>query len=255
MVDSVAGFFRPPCPSGRFAARCHGSPGRPVVVSGVRERRFETCSEWRAPRRLNVMLVLADRGITIMFLPALVFMCATMHRLARARRGSRVHRLDVQSAIAAWVLLPTAFLWCLASPRAESPDFDRILEALTLAAFAALLVTLALVSLAWACAAREARRWRRGQPPSQPGIDFGLGDDWVCAVPSEAPYRSTEQFEVVASGSPVAAAAALRWNVGALVAVSVAMGVVTWLTLSAQGTGCPHPACHHVRRHAEFIMP
>jgi hypothetical protein len=201
------------------------------------------------------MLVVADRGIPIMFLPALVFMCATMHRLARARRGSRVHRADVQSAIAAWVLLPTAFLWCLASPRTESPDVDRTLGALTFVALAALLATLALVSLAWARAAREARRWRRGQPPSRQGIDFGLGDDWVRALPSEAPYRSTEQFEVVASGSPVAAAAALGWNVAALVAVSVAMGVVTWLTLSAQGSGCPHPACHHVRRHAEFVMP
>jgi hypothetical protein len=190
-----------------------------------------------------------------MFLPALVFMCATMHRLARARRGSRVHRSDVQSAIAAWVLLPTAFLWCLASPRAQSPDFDRTLGAITLAALAVLIVTLALVSLAWARASREARRWRRGQPPSRQGIDFGLGDDWVRAVPSEAPYRSTDHFEVVASGSPVAAADALGWNVAALVAVCVAMGVVTWLTLSVQASGCPHPACHRVRRHAELVVP
>jgi hypothetical protein len=180
-----------------------------------------------------------------MFLPALIFMCRTMHRLARARSGSRVHRADVQSAVAAWLLLPTAFLWCLAPPEVQSSGLRDVLAAMTVAAFAALVLTLALVAFSWARVAREARRWRRGQSPSRSGIDFGLGDNWVRPLAAAAPYRSTEQHEVLAWGSPVVASAALRWNVVALLAVSIAMGTVAWLTLAADRTGCPaHEGCH-----------
>jgi hypothetical protein len=179
-----------------------------------------------------------------MFLPALIFMCRTMHRLARARPGSRVHRADVQSAAAGWLLLPTAFLWCLAPPEVQSSGLRDVLAAMTLAAFAALLLTLALVACSWARVAREARRWRRGQSPSRSGMDFGLGDDWVRPLAAAAPYRATEQHEVLAWGSPLVASAALRWNVAALLAVSIAMGTVVWLTITAERTGCPHAGCH-----------
>jgi hypothetical protein len=62
-------------------------------------------------------------------------------------------------------------------------------------------------------ALRARRRMLRGRLPVRAGVDYGVGPDvWLLTVPADDPYRAQDRRELVARGSPEAAARVLAGN-------------------------------------------
>jgi hypothetical protein len=77
--------------------------------------------------------------------------------------------------------------------------------------------------LALADAVRAARRLARGLPPPRERTDYGIGlQQWVRITPAGNPYRAQDRVELVAIGSPAAAARMLARN---LVCRALAVGL------------------------------
>jgi hypothetical protein len=106
----------------------------------------------------------------------------------------------------------------------------RFLATLPVVACVSLFLALTAWDLTdWVSALRGARRMKRGVPPASPGIDYGVGDDrWVRTIPAADPYRAQPRRELLALGSPAAAARLLGRNLLAR------MGVVFVLACGAQ---------------------
>jgi hypothetical protein len=137
---------------------------------------------------------------------ALVWLLTRTVDPARARPGSVVAQSDKRNAAAGWLFLGGVIL---------APF-----------AIVAIVVLLAIDVSTWIGAARAARRQRRGDLPVKPGVDYGLGPDWMLAASPSVPYRASATPVLGSMGSPRAGVRAVAGNVGRL--VLAAMGTSLW---------------------------
>jgi hypothetical protein len=126
----------------------------------------------------------------------------------RPRSRSVVARAQQRQLVSTILLvsLPVVALMAAALP---------VMLAVVVVAMAASLVVVLFV---WDVAALVGalfawRRMLRGRPPVRPGVDYGVGPDvWLLTVPADDPYRAQDRRELVARGSPEAAARVLGGN-------------------------------------------
>jgi len=134
--------------------------------------------------------------------------------LARSRPRPRSVAGDAeQRHILAWWLLggaPVLLFMAGLLAISSSPELALLL----VVECATLFLALTAWDMAeWARARRAARRMKRGAPPARPGIDYGIGDDcWLRTAPAEDPYRAQPRVELLARGSPAAAARLIGRN-------------------------------------------
>jgi hypothetical protein len=147
--------------------------------------------------------------VALLYLSVLVWLLARTAYPARARPASIVWGSDRRSAAAGWLLLSAVILAPLA--------------------VVAIAMLLAMDVRVWMGAARAARRQRRGELPAKPGVDFGLGPDWMLEPSTGDPYRTSAGPVLGALGSPRDAARAIAGNMGCL--LLAAFGATTFLSL------------------------
>jgi hypothetical protein len=106
------------------------------------------------------------------------------------------------------------------------------------AAMVGVLTAWDLAVLAWV--KHAGRRMQRGAAPSRLDVDYGLGDDcWVRAVPAGVPYRAQDRVELLARGSPHAAASAIAENLRRrMVLVTVTASLLGLLVLATLPPVC-----------------
>ena len=101
--------------------------------------------------------------------------------------------------------------------------------------------------VAWAWVASASRRVARGASPSRTGVDYGFGDDcWTRHLPAAAPYRARERVEVLARGSPAAAARAIRANLFTrlvFMTLSTSLGAMMVFSLWCFGSSSCRSCC------------
>ncbi|HEX8790898.1 MAG TPA: resistance to Congo red protein [Polyangiaceae bacterium] len=106
-------------------------------------------------------------------------------------------------------------------------------------------VLIVVVLFAWDVAVlvgtwRARRRMLRGLPPVRAGIDYGVGPDvWLVTVPADDPYRAQDRRELVARGSPEAAARVLAGNLVRRTCGIAVLGLVI-AAFSFCCVTCPH---------------
>jgi hypothetical protein len=149
----------------------------------------------------------------------------------RARRGSVVGLADQRQRRALILLVVVPGLLLFGFPGVPF----AVLCGLVVAA-------LTFVDAAWwADAALASRRMAAGAPPAWPNLDYGVGRDWMRALPAGVPYREIDRAERLAQGSPLAAKQALAANLRRRARWAVASGLACTLVVALAWPGMRRP--------------
>src|SRR5262249_41074309 len=150
-------------------------------------------------------------------------------RPSRVRPGSTASGVHLRTGLLAGLGLPIGILAAAASSGLDCGPPCTLVGACVHGS-GLLGATLLLDMCLWASALRAARRGR-------PGVDFGVGPDWVRVVPATDPYRAHDAVETIARGSPAHAVGVI---VRAIAVRAVLIGLIGVVVLEL----AMRPVCH-----------